>query len=122
MRQLAIAGVIMLALDAVYLGVTKPFWGNVVSSVQDQKMNVRTISAAAVYAIMLLGLNNFVLRRNADLLDAFLLGIVIYGVFELTNHAIFDRWPMDAVILDTLWGGILMLSVTYFTRKIHKRA
>jgi uncharacterized membrane protein len=118
MRQLAIAGVIMLALDAIYLGITRGFWGNVVSSVQDGKMKIRHFSALGAYALLLVGLNYFVLRKGSKPIDGLLYGIVTYGTFELTNHAILDRWPMDAIYLDTLWGGFSMMAVTYCVNKL----
>ena len=108
----------MLALDAIYLGITKPFWGNVVSSVQDGKMNIRHFSALGVYALLLVGLNYFVLRKGSKPMDGLLYGIVVYGIYELTNHAIFDRWPLEAIYLDTLWGGLSMMTVTYLVNKL----
>ena len=120
MRQLAIAGVIMLALDAIYLGVTRGFWDNVVRSVQDSKLELRVLSAAAVYVVMLLGLNYFVLEKGANPIDGLLFGIVIYGVYDLTNHAIFTGWPLEAIYLDTVWGGLLMMITTYLTNKLHR--
>jgi uncharacterized membrane protein len=45
-------------------------------------------------------------------MDAFILGIVIYGVYETTNYAIFDKWNIQALTLDTLWGGILFAITT----------
>jgi len=41
------------------------------------------------------------------------LGIFVYGVYELTNRAIFKNWEWKTVVLDTLWGGILFTSVAY---------
>ena len=48
-------------------------------------------------------------------MDAFLLGIVIYGVYESTNYAILKNWNIKAVALDTLWGGILFALTTKVT-------
>jgi uncharacterized membrane protein len=45
--------------------------------------------------------------------DAFLLGIVIYGVYETTNYALFKDWSILTVIIDTLWGGTLFAITTY---------
>jgi uncharacterized membrane protein len=40
-------------------------------------------------------------------LDAFLLGIVIYGVYETTSYALLKKWKLSIVLMDTLWGGVL---------------
>jgi uncharacterized membrane protein len=50
--------------------------------------------------------------------DAFLLGLVIYGVYETTNWALFSKWSPMSVIIDTLWGGILFAATTYVTTRI----
>jgi uncharacterized membrane protein len=44
--------------------------------------------------------------------------VIIYGVYETTNYAIIKKWSPYAIVLDTVWGGILYTLVTYFTRKL----
>ena len=50
-------------------------------------------------------------------LDAFLLGLFIYGIFEFTSGAIFKKWNILPLFVDTLWGGFLYL-VTYIIYKL----
>jgi uncharacterized membrane protein len=50
--------------------------------------------------------------------EAFLLGIVIYGVYETTNYALFKNWSILTVFMDTLWGGILFASTCYIINLI----
>ena len=71
----------------------------------------------------MLGLNYFVLlnkklSKKQKLIDALILGLVIYGVFETTNLAIFDNWLKEAVIIDTVWGSILFTLTTIITLKL----
>jgi len=54
-----------------------------------------------------------ILSQNKSVTEAFILGLCIYGIYETTNYAIFDNWNIKALILDTLWGGILYASTTY---------
>ena len=37
-------------------------------------------------------LKKFILKDKKSVFDAFLLGIVIYGVYDTTTHAIFKKW------------------------------
>ena len=60
-------------------------------------------------------LNYFIIDKKKSIADAFLLGIVIYGVYESTNYAILDKWNTKAVAMDTLWGGILFALTTKAT-------
>jgi len=46
-------------------------------------------------------------------LDAFLLGLTIYAVYELTSMALLKKWSWLTVIMDTTWGGILFGLTTY---------
>ena len=54
-----------------------------------------------------------IIKPNKSIIEAFLLGLVIYGVFETTNYAMFKKWSIITVIMDTLWGGLLFASTTY---------
>ena len=49
---------------------------------------------------------------------ACLLGLFVYGFYELTNLAIFNKWTYKSVIIDTLWGGILFTLTAFITYKL----
>lgn len=51
-------------------------------------------------------------------MEAFLLGLVIYGVYETTTYSVLKNWKISTVITDTLWGGVLFYLTTFFTYKI----
>lgn len=116
-QQVAITSIILLALDAVYLTTTKTMFAEQVAQVQRVAMNVRLTGAIACYALLILGLNYFILFEQKTILDAFLLGIIIYGVFDSTNYALFKHWKPTIALMDTLWGGILFALTTYLTRQ-----
>jgi uncharacterized membrane protein len=40
-------------------------------------------------------------------MEAVILGVVIYGVYESTSYALFKKWNLNLAIMDTLWGGAL---------------
>jgi uncharacterized membrane protein len=74
--------------------------------------------AILCYACLVLGLNYFILNENKGVMDAFILGIVIYGVYEGTNLAILKKWPTYVVVMDTLWGGTLFALTTYIIQNV----
>ena len=43
-----------------------------------------------------------------------LLGFIIYGVFDATNLALFKKWDIRLAISDAIWGGVLFALTTYF--------
>jgi len=114
-KNLIITAIIMLVLDAIYLTVFSDFFNDVVTKVQGSKIKFRTIGAILCYIFLIFGLNYFIISHKKPLIDAFILGIVIYGVYETTNYALLNGWSPLAVAIDTLWGGILFTLTTYFT-------
>jgi len=116
-QQVVITSIILLALDAVYLSASQTIFAEQVAQVQRVAMNVRLTGAIACYALLILGLNYFILFEQKTILDAFLLGIIIYGVFDSTNYALFKHWKPTIALMDTLWGGILFALTTYLTRQ-----
>ena len=102
----------MLILDFIYLGTFSGFFNNLVKSIQGTKIKFNALGAILCYILLIGGLNYFIIDKRKSILDAFILGIVIYGVYETTNLAILDKWNMKAVALDTTWGGILFAITT----------
>ena len=51
-----------------------------------------------------LSLDYFIISRNKPVLDAFILGVCIYGVYETVNLATLKKWRVDAALIDTIWG------------------
>jgi len=111
-KQVIASAVIMLVLDFLYLSINKANFENQVISVQRVIMQVRPIPVVFCYALLIFGLAYFILRQHRSPLEAFMLGVVIYGVFDTTNSAIFKKWSYPLAIMDTLWGGILMAATT----------
>ena len=113
-------GIILLALDLSYLFLFKNFMLRILKNVQKEEVEVRILSALACYIILVSGLYYFIIKKKAPPKDAFLLGVLINGVYETTNYAFFKNWSPLLVILDTLWGGILLSTTTFLYYKIAK--
>ncbi len=109
-----ISAIIFLSLDFVYLNVMKGYFENLVKTIQGTPLKINYLSAAICYIFLITGLNYFIIKPRKSVNEAFLLGIVIYGVYETTNYALFSNWTLLSVIIDTLWGGLLFASTTYF--------
>jgi len=73
------------------------------------------LSAALCYIFLIYGLYYFIIKDNKKINDAFLLGLFVYGVYELTNKSLLKDWSYKTVITDTLWGGVLFSLTTYLT-------
>ena len=115
-KKVIVSGVIMLLLDSVYLTTFSNFYNNLIKSIQGEKIQFNIFGAILCYLLLIYGINYFIIDQKKPLRDAFILGILIYGVFETKTYAIFKNWTLGAVALDTLWGGILFTLTTYLVR------
>lgn len=116
MIKYIVSAIVLVLLDSIYLNLIKDFFGKQIKKVQQKPMKVNLIRAILCYIILVLGINYFIIYQNKSILDAFLLGLLIYGVYETTNYALFSDWSLTAVIIDSIWGGILFALTTYITR------
>jgi len=111
---------ILMFLDSIYFYVNKDFFSQQILDVQGTPVSLNLFPAFLCYIALAFGINYFILREKKSLLDAFLLGFIIYAVYETTNKATLKKWTNKIVIIDTLWGGILFTLTTIIMRKIYK--
>ena len=116
MFKYIVSAIILVLLDSIYLNAIKDFFGKQIKKVQQKPMKVNLVGAILCYIILILGINYFIIYQNKSILDAFLLGLLIYGVYETTNYALFSDWSVTTVMIDSIWGGILFALTTYITR------
>lgn len=80
-----------------------------------------------VYLLIPLGIVIFVLPRvptakifpGAFLWGA-LYGFILYGVYDMTNYAMLDKWPLRLTFIDIVWGCVLCGVVSQITAFIHR--
>lgn len=112
MKKIATIGAVMLALDGIYIYVMGRTFTNQIMNIQRVAMVFRVWGAVVCYALLIFGLYYFIVRRGRSVIEAFLLGIVIYGVYDSTNYATLKKWTPEFAIVDTLWGGVLFALTT----------
>lgn len=113
---------IMALVDIFYLSSMASFFNKLLINIQGTPIKLDMFATIIVYICLVFQLYYFVLKNEAQyktkqglILDAFLIGLTTYGVYEYTNKAIFKKWTYEATIYDTLWGGVLfsLTSVIY---------
>ena len=115
MKLLLISAVILLTLDLLFLYANQTMFQKQVYSVQRSPLKMRTGSAVVCYILLIFGLYYFILLPKRPIVDAVLLGLVIYGVYETTTYALLSNWSLQTVLIDTLWGGALLGLTTVAT-------
>lgn len=108
-----VSAIIFIVIDFVYLNVMKGYFDNQIKMVQGSPIKMNYLGAALCYILLIIGINYFIIKPRRSVSDAFLLGIIIYGVYETTNYALLKNWSILTVIIDTLWGGLLFAATTY---------
>jgi uncharacterized membrane protein len=98
--KLLVSALVLVIVDFIYLNLIKQYFTQQIKDVQQLPMEINNLAAIICYIFLIIGI------------DAFLLGIIIYGVYETTNKALLKKWSWLTVIIDTLWGGILFAITT----------
>ena len=118
--SLLVSAIVLILMDSIYLNIMKKYFSNQVEKVQGTQVVPNYIAALLCYVFLITGLNYFIIKPNRSVEDAFLLGLVIYGVYETTNWALFKNWSIITVVMDTLWGGLLFASTTAVVKFMKK--
>jgi len=113
--------VILLGIDSIYLTLTTPHFRKVVKQIQKSPLTIDYGGAFLSYIFLIIGYYYFIHRnKNATLIDAMILGWVIYAVFDGTNKAMFNNYTWLTVLMDAVWGGLLFGLVYSVYNTIHK--
>lgn len=64
------------------------------------------------------GISKFVLQNESIKQEdkwkvGALLGLLVYGVYNGTNHAILNDWSLETSIKDTMWGVFVFGAVSW---------
>ena len=117
-----ISALVFTLIDGIYLSLMKNYFNNLVVKIQATPIKFRYLGAVATYAFLTFAIYYFILSdKSKTLLDAFILGLVIYAVYEFTNYTLLRGWNIETVIIDTSWGALLFVLTTIISRQIYKR-
>lgn len=114
-----ITGAVLLSIDLIYLKFIGPIFGKMVQNIQGSPMKIRLYSAAVAYFLLTLGLTHFIIIPNKSILEAALLGLVIYGVYDFTNHATINKYTLKMSIQDSIWGATVCALTTAISKKLN---
>ena len=110
---------ILLTVDVLYLynigmlGFTKN-----VELIQKSPLELNVYGALLSYICVVGVLYYFIISQRKPVTDAFLLGIFLYGTFDMTNLSMFTKYAWRTAIADTLWGGTLFAFTTWATYRV----
>lgn len=71
----------------------------------------KILYASVVYILLAVGIQYFCVNQNSYL-NAVVLGLVVYGVYNFTNLSFIANYDVKTGSIDTVWGMALFLIVT----------
>ena len=83
------------------------------------RKNILLVPGILVWVLIVLGSYVFVYDQALKSVSQAILyggfyGLVLYGVYELTNYSILSSWNIKIVLIDLLWGVILNVLIALF--------
>lgn len=128
LSNIFILSLIIVIIDIIFIStIFKKSWDTNIFNIQKSPLKVRGEYGFIAYILIIAGIYFFVLPKlNASdtktniingLGYGFLWGIIVYGIFDFTNLALFQNYDLKLAIIDTIWGGILTalsVTLTYF--------
>jgi uncharacterized membrane protein len=79
--------------------------------------------ALFVYVLLAFGIVGFVVPRNygeVSIVRGALFGLVVYGVYDLTNLATLKSWPVALTLIDVVWGAFASAVTTWLVSIAHR--
>ena len=120
MNKIIIIFILLIIIDYIYLSnIGKPLFDKQIKLITGNDMKINLIGVILSYLIVCFGLYYFVLKDKKSITDAFILGLVMYGTFDMTNLALLDKYSIYVGLIDMLWGGFLFATITYIYNNIN---
>jgi uncharacterized membrane protein len=111
LQKLLKAAAILLLVDIFWLSTGGIYARKMTEIIQGQPMSVRYLSAGLVYIFLA-----YMLLQTTSAQQAFLYGVSIYGVYDFTNHALFERYDWKFAIADSIWGVVIFVMARHLLK------
>ena len=120
-KKLLLTAITLVVVDMGFLYLMGPYFGKMVKSIQGSDMVLNNLTAFITYVILVLQIYYFIISKNASYTDAFILGSTTYAIFDFTNLSVFKNYNMNIALVDSIWGGILYMLVTFIFRQLERK-
>lgn len=123
--------ILFVGLDFVWLGFVMSDFNMrqlaEIGRIENGKFQMNFYAAAVTYFLMALAVTEYVLpklKAQDSLKKKFMtgatMGLIIYGVFDMTNLAVLKNYPLEFILPDMAWGSVVFGLVTTFVSKLNK--
>jgi len=104
---------VLLFIDLFWLLTGGIFARAMTERIQGHPISLRYVGAGLVYVFLA-----YMLLETRSYRQAFMYGVCIYAVYDLTNYAVFSQYDWKFGVADTLWGGVLFMAGRYMLKNV----
>lgn len=105
--------VVFLIIDFIWLSqITRSFYFERLQHLMMDQPNF--VAAAGFYLFYVIGIVVFAINpafqsgsATTALIYGALFGLLAYATYDMTNYATLRDWPIEVVVVDIIWGGVL---------------
>ena len=115
---IVVLSIVVLVLDMIYISCVKTLFNKLIKGIQGSDIKLNLEATFLDYILIIFSMYYFIIQKNASIEEAMILGLCIYGIYELTNMAVFKRWTWQVVMIDSIWGAVLYGTSTFLYRQI----
>uniref|UniRef100_A0A6C0BKV7 DUF2177 family protein n=1 Tax=viral metagenome TaxID=1070528 RepID=A0A6C0BKV7_9ZZZZ len=112
MLAFLLRAVLIFMIDIPWLYFTSKIAGEMFRKIQGHKITMKLVPSIIVYLVL-----SYLATIPKSAMDAFLLGLTVYAVYDFTNLATLTHYTTQFAILDSLWGGVLFTLVFYAMKR-----
>jgi uncharacterized membrane protein len=105
-----ISWVVFVCVDMTWIGfIMRNFYKAEMQPFFRLKMEIiHQVMGLFVWALLVVGIMVFVLTGTENISQALvkgaLFGLVVYGVYDLTNFVVINNWSLRLLFVDLIWG------------------
>ncbi len=108
---------ILFAIDMIWLKGFSSLHKDQIQRIQRYPLKLDMKAGTLFYVLAAIAYFKVIKKMSINKEDAFkkgaLLGLLMYGTFDVTNKTIFKDYTWDYAIKDTLWGTFAMGLASY---------
>ena len=93
-----------LIMDFIWINTNKTLYGDNIKKIQNDEMKVKIVPAVLAYTLLVFNIYTILIPRMKSELEYAIVGMVIYGVYNMTNQATLKDYPLSISLIDTAWG------------------
>jgi uncharacterized membrane protein len=112
----AILSLIVLDFLWIYFYMSNKYQ-KLILHIQNKKLKINLYYVLGAYLLMIYLLINVVLKYNMSLIESFMFGFSIYGIYDMTCGALFINWNFNLAIIDMIWGGFVYMISAYIAKQ-----